>query len=526
MKKLFTTMLLAAASLAGFAQVWIDVTDQYIINPRFDNNDVKTGWQGTAFTANNPYGNAEHYNNSNYKTYQNLTGLKPGKYRVSVSAFYRMGSSDNDYRLYKQGNYASNQKAKLYVQTNNGTRTTSVPIIPASAEKYNDTKPNVGDWSELSDNDGGWWYWGPYYYIPSNMQAANYAFEDGKYTNTIECTVGNDKTLTIGIEKTSKINNDWTCLDNWKLEYLGDASEIAGAIVINEIMAANVDVYLDPSFNYGSWVELYNNADFGFSLGGLYVTDDETNLKKHRLIDSYGYLPAKGFAILNFGHYEVYTKPSYRQIDDKLDCDGGKIIISDGTNILAEAEYETAISRMSYALTTDGGTEWGLSGNPTPGASNENGKFAEYQLDAPIVDKDAQLYSGTLNISVKIPAGATLKYTTDGTTPTLTNGQTTYTGVFKITNKTTCYRFRLFKNGYLPSPVVTRTYIYKDKEYPLPIISVVTNDKNLNSQEVLEAVRKTTATGTWIGTVPFLSNTSQPPTPRVNASASFPKNAT
>ncbi len=483
MKKLFTTMLLAAASLTGFAQVWIDVTDQYIINPRFDNNDVKTGWQGTAFTANNPYGNAEHYNNSNYKTYQNLTGLKPGKYRVSVSAFYRMGSSDNDYRLYKQGNYASNQKAKLYVQTNNGTRTTSVPIIPASAEKYNDTKPNVGDWSELSDNDGGWWYWGPYYYIPSNMQAANYAFEDGKYTNTIECTVGNDKTLTIGIEKTSKINNDWTCLDNWKLEYLGDASEIAGAIVINEIMAANVDVYLDPSFNYGSWVELYNNADFGFSLGGLYVTDDETNLKKHRLIDSYGYLPAKGFAILNFGHYEVYTKPSYRQIDDKLDCDGGKIIISDGTNILAEAEYETAISRMSYALTTDGGTEWGLSGNPTPGASNENGKFAEYQLDAPIVDKDAQLYSGTLNISVKIPAGATLKYTTDGTTPTLTNGQTTYTGVFRITNKTTCYRFRLFKNGYLPSPVVTRTYIYKEKEYPLPIISVVTNDKNLNSQE-------------------------------------------
>ena len=41
------------------------------------------------------------------------------------------------------------------------------------------------------------------------------------------------------------------------------------------------------------------------------------------------------------------------------------------------------------------------------------------------------------------------------------------------------YRFRFFKDGYLPSSVVTRTFIYKDKDYYLPIVSVVTDPLNL-----------------------------------------------
>ena len=95
MKKLLTTMLHATATLAGWAQVWIDVTEKYVVNPRFDKNDIKTGWEGVAFSANNPAENAEHYN-KNSDTYQTIKGLAPGKYRVSVSAFYRMGSASND----------------------------------------------------------------------------------------------------------------------------------------------------------------------------------------------------------------------------------------------------------------------------------------------------------------------------------------------------------------------------------------------------------------------------------------------
>ena len=555
MKKLLTVLLLAATALAGHAQEWIDLTDSYIVNPRFDNNDRSTGWSGTGLSAYNPKENAEHYE-KNYDTWQDIYGLTPGNYRLSLNAFYRMGDADNDYRLYKSGDYASSQHAKLYATSSSNDYETS--IMPASAAALENSLGGNVKWVE-----GSLWWGGKC--IPDNMEAANYWFEAGHYQNSVECTVDNDGYLRIGIRKFTLIGGDWTCIDNWKLEYWGTVTQVtsitlsqssmglvpgeigylttdvqpsdatyrnvnwsssnedvatvdskgqvtaigkgscyitatakdssgksarchvtvsintpsASNIIINEIMAANVDVYLDPSQNYGSWVELYNPTNKGVTLGGLYVTDDPKNLKKHRLIDSYGALSANGYALLNFDHFEVWTPNSYRQIDDELDCEGGTIIISDGTTIIAQQDYDEAISRTSYARTTDGGETWGITGNPTPGSSNQlGGGFATTQLPAPVVDQDGQIFEGTLRVCVNIPNGTTLRYTTDGTTPTMTNGETSGTGLFSV-NETTCYRFRLFQDGYLPSRVVTRTYIYNNDNEPFPIISIVTDPDNI-----------------------------------------------
>ena len=562
MKKCTTLMLLAMSALACHAQEWIDVTDAYVINPRFDNDDRTTGWMGTQYGAANPVQNAEFYE-KNYNTFQQISGLTPGKYRLSLDAFYRMGSASNDYSLFTSGDYVNYQHAKLYAYSPEFGNF-EVSIVPASSAALDSSLG--GGVSGVGS--GGWWGGGAPY-IPNNMEAAHYWFEAGYYDNSVECEVGSDGVLEIGIYKETVLSADWTCLDNWKLEYYGKVVDVASVslsetavtlnrsevfdlvatvlpsnatyrqvdwtssdtsvatvdekgavtavgkgtcyitatsrrnsskkaqckvtvvenaataehIVINEIMAANVDVYMDPSFNYGSWVELYNPTSTGVVLGGLYISDDPANLKKHRLIDSYGALPAHGYALLNFDHYEVWTLPSYRQIDDDLDCDGGTIIISDGENILAQQDYPQAISRTSYARTTDGGDTWGVTGNPSPGSSNEaNGGFATTQLAAPVVDKDAQLFTGTMQVCVNIPEGATLKYTTDGTTPTLTNGEVSETGLFTVYNSSV-YRFRLFQDGYLPSTVITRTYIYNTDNYPFPIISVVTDLNNLYSTE-------------------------------------------
>lgn len=556
--KLHAFIILACLSLASYAQEgWIDITDASIINPRFDNNNITTGWEGTGFGAANPVENAEHYEKT-YDSYQNLSGLKAGIYRVSLNAFYRCGDSNSDYNTFSSGNYENSQYARLYARSNKGYYDSPIALASSAALE----KSLGGDASYLMTTQGG-------RYIPNNMEAAYYWFNAGYYNNYVDCEVDNDGKLTIGIRKDEWIGMDWTCLDNWKLEYWGTMVQVTSVtlsktsvemsqgeitdltatvspsnatylnvdwsstnktiatvdskgqitaigigvcyiiatakdgsgkkaqckvtvkreqptaenLIINEIMAANVDVYLDPSFNYGSWVELYNPTDKSVALGGLYISDDPKNLKKNKLLSTYGALPAKGFALLNFDHFEVWTQASYRQIDDKLDCEGGTIIISDGTNIIAQQDYPEVISRTSYARTTDGGAEWGTTGNPSPGTSNQaNGGFASQQLDAPVVDKDGQLFTGNLQVCVNIPKGATLKYTTDGTSPTQENGEVSKTGLFTVSN-TTCYRFRLFQNGYLPSTVVTRSYIKNDRNYPFPIISVVTKDENLNSKE-------------------------------------------
>ena len=539
------------------AQQWIDITDKYVMNPYFNGNDYSY-WQGTPLSGRNAKNNAEHSNRV-YDTYQEITGLKAGKYRVSLKAFYSMGYVWEDYELYTSGNYSSTQYAQLYATSS--VKDYSTPIVPLSSgmstQHYGGMAIYVGpDYTSE-------------YLLPYNMEAADAWFEAGYYDNSVECEVAEDGKLKIGIRKMRTLYGDWTCLDDWKLEVWDyvtmatdvkinmstatmipwetkqltatvypeeasfhkvmwkssdtdvaivdrygnvtalsvgtavitattiDGSGISGEctltveapvaassenVIINEIMAANVDVYRDPSTNFGSWVELYNPTDKGVDLSGLYVTDDANNLKKHRLIDYYGVLPAHDYAILNFDHFEVFTWDSYRQIDDKLDCDGGTIIVSDGEHILAEVTYPEAISRVSYARTTDGGEEWGTTDVPTPGASNATSAFSTKQLKKPEVDTPAKLFTGTLDVNVTIPEGATLRYTLDGTAPTLTNGTTSTDGKFSI-SKSCCYRFRLFQDGMLASPVVTRTYIKNNNNEPFPIISIVTDMRNLTKGE-------------------------------------------
>lgn len=470
---ILTTLLICSYSKAQ-KSIWVDVTDAYIKNPRYDNNNYSS-WDGTQLAGNGARDNAEHYNKK-YDTYQQLTGLKPGHYRLSLQAFYRMGNASNDYSLYKSGNYASSQNAKLYYSTS--AKTDKVSIKPASADALATSLGGAtsGVGTVISQN---WWETIYSLYIPYNMEAAYYWFLNGYYNNSIELDVPADGKLKIGISKTVQISEDWTCIDNWKLEMQMTAAEpTAGALVINELMAANVDVYRDKSTNFGSWVEVYNTTSSPILLDGLYVSDDAANLRKHQLKDGYGYVPANGYFVLAFDHYEVWTKNAYMQIDDKLDCEGGTIIISDGTNIIAQQTYPAAISRMSYARTTDGGDTWGTTGNPSPGKSNATSSFAESQLEAPVIDTDSKLFKSSFSVSVAIPEGCTLRYTTDGTAPTLSNGRTSTTGRFTVSTSTS-YRFRLFKDGMLPSTVLTRTYIKDEGKYCFPIISIVADNNDL-----------------------------------------------
>lgn len=244
---------------------------------------------------------------------------------------------------------------------------------------------------------------------------------------------------------------------------------------INEIQSSNIDMYVDPSFNYGGWIELYNPTDKPVSLYGLYVSDDINDLKKHRLNVEAGVVPAKGYKNIWFDHHNV----KHSQVNFKLDYDGGIIYLSDTKgDLITSQDYPLAVPRTSYAKTSTDGSTWGLTANPTPEKDNRSSTFEVGRMDPPMVDKDAQLFKSPFTVTVSIPSGATLRYTTDGSTPTLNNGQTSTTGIFDVSSTVT-YRFRLFKEGTLPSAVVTRSYLYKDRDIVLPVISVVTDPINL-----------------------------------------------
>ncbi|MBQ8675317.1 MAG: CotH kinase family protein [Bacteroidaceae bacterium] len=267
-------------------------------------------------------------------------------------------------------------------------------------------------------------------------------------------------------------------------------------LLINEVEVANIDAFIDPSYNYGGWIEVYNPDESGLSLMGITVrhTDSEGKISTHLLNSAHGMVAAGGMVCLWFDHNSsdgYYGNGASTQIRYKLDADGGliELVARDGTLIDA-VNYPPALSRCSWARTADGGEVWAYTSNPTPAKTNATSKFAQKRLDAPVVSVDGGLMRGTVNFSVTIPAGAKLLYTTDGSTPVEGESMVSASGNFSV-NTTTIYRFMCVADGYLNSPVVTRSFIMQDKDYYLPIVSICSHPDNFFSNQIGLYVRGT-----------------------------------
>lgn len=251
-------------------------------------------------------------------------------------------------------------------------------------------------------------------------------------------------------------------------------------IIFNEVMVQNLDQLVDPSWNFGSWAELRNLSDTPYNLKGCWISDDPLMPMKVHLTQNY-MLPANGYLTLWFGHADKYCPT---QINLKMDIDGGDLYLNDAEGrLIAELHYPESVERTSYARRDDETGGWGINSTPTPTKQNDTIHFYTEQLPAPEPSEPSKVFKGQITVMVPVPAGYNLRYTQDGSVPTLTNGKTTRIGRFNISSSTTL-RFRYFSAGYLPSPVTTRTYICEEFDIPIPILAVTTNPKNLYSDEL------------------------------------------
>lgn len=259
-------------------------------------------------------------------------------------------------------------------------------------------------------------------------------------------------------------------------------------VVINELMASNAGSVMSPATNFDSWVELYNPSQQNINLAGMYLCDDAEH--SWQMPVNIGSIPAKGYKVVWMGSNDIKSN----QAPFKLDCDGGTIILKDKNGTVVDnLQYPSAMSRTAYARTTDGGNEWGWTSTPTPEASNATAVFASERLEAPVVDKGSTIFKNSLSVKVTIPDGARLMYTTDGSLPAAPKSGTDYKGTEATKeskdgrftfNNTTNLTLRLYKNGYLPSVPVTRSYIKTSSNYTLPIISIVGDKKYFTDPKI------------------------------------------
>ena len=523
-------------------KMWIDLTDRVLTNTTFDNND-QSGWFWDS-DASSQKARCEcmEFWSGYFNIWQTVKDLPKGKYRLSVQALYRLGDDNWACDDYKSGNdympavmFAGDSEQKLlniYSESLSydvgGCYKNDGKYYPTSMEAariffdrdmYWNTMEfeaegtiNIGlrcfdayysNWC-IFDNFILEYYGelvkvssvevtaekkelivGEYMKLTPNVQPVNatMAWVTWASDNEKAITVDNDGVVRAVGEGTATITA--TAIDGSGVK--GSITITArrnqakpGSLIINEIMASNVDEFVSPAFNFDGFVELYNPTDLPVEIEGLEISDPINGEGPWRVPAGASIIPAKGFGTIWFDSNDGFEWNA----PFKLDVDGGSIRIADATgNILAEENYPAGMERVSYARTQDGTGEWGLTGYATPNESNSGAAFATEQLQAPVVDQPSKLFTGMVAVKVTIPAGCTLRYTTDGSLPTLTYGETSSTGRFNV-KETTCFRFRLFADGKLPSRVTTRSYILNDMGYTLPVLSVVTDWDFLYNTEI------------------------------------------
>lgn len=245
-------------------------------------------------------------------------------------------------------------------------------------------------------------------------------------------------------------------------------------IVINELMQSNVDCIMDELNQFpDSWVELYNTTDSPVALKDWTVGLTANAANSEELPNTT--IPAHGY-------YLVYCDKEAmgRHMSFRLESGNGCsfYLFHNGVQVDAVVNLgKQPAPNIAYGRASDGGSSWGYMLQPTPMAAN-TGCTTHSILPNPVVETPGQVFTTGSSVNIKLslpataPAGTIIRYTTDGTEPTLTNGMTFNPAYTLVMNKTTVLRAKLFCDGYISPRALTHTYIFLNRAMQMPVISI------------------------------------------------------
>lgn len=249
-------------------------------------------------------------------------------------------------------------------------------------------------------------------------------------------------------------------------------NRILAQVTISEFMASNGDTLADEDGEFPDWIELRNNGGTTVNLDGFFLTDAPSEPSTWRL-------PA---LILNPGTYAVVFASGKDRRDParrlhtnfSLPAEGGYLglVDRDGRTVVSEfAGFPKQYRDVAYGRlgSVTSGSVVGFLNSPTPGSSNSEG-FVEFVKDTRFShDRGFFDQAFDLGIWTETP-NATIRYTLDGTIPSLTNG-VIYSQPIRIASTSTV-RAVAIKAGARSSDVDTHTYIF-----PADVITQAANGK-------------------------------------------------
>ncbi len=187
----------------GFDLTWM------IGDPDFSDSNYKNYWTEEC-TSSNAHGCTSgvlRYYNSPFDVYQTLPYTLPaGAYKMTVDGFERNGDPMNTaWSTYQtEGNTAT---GVLYLNNNEQVIMDLFDYQGKTDSGWSGSKPD-----------------GATFYVPNGSGAANQYLSNGVYPNTLIGILADDGDVTIGYRCSNSVA--WTCVDNFKLWYIGEVPQV------------------------------------------------------------------------------------------------------------------------------------------------------------------------------------------------------------------------------------------------------------------------------------------------------------
>ena len=244
-------------------------------------------------------------------------------------------------------------------------------------------------------------------------------------------------------------------------------------ILISEVMASNGFYESGEAYD---WVELANTGDETVNLSGWHFSDSKKNPLKWAFPEGTRLKPGAFLTVFCTGEEDVDPgKGDAFYAPFAISSSGETLLLSDAEGEeLQRLKLPAQYGCVSYGLPSAGG-DYGFFENPTRNKKNDKEAFPE-RVQAPAIQTAGGFYESSVTVFAEAPQGATLRYTTDGETPTEKSKIFPSEGL--TLKKTTPLRVKAFQEGLVSSETVSSTFFVDDP--PLtPIVSLITDDRYL-----------------------------------------------